>query len=418
MNSRTILTLIAGGLAAFFLPREQARGTFAELDRGHVEWLLANRSQAIPAERFPVIFARLDDLDHPENERQFEAWPPTPLEWHGLLGEAATLEPRTLVVSTAQAWASQPPDASLDQASPPQPGLHLGTRAEAQGAVEATALARLPQVVGDSSVIPQFAVVPGESRLSVMGKLSISQVDLSDNPLAKPTLSGGVFRLPLLFRQGDQVVPALALSALLYQAKIPLEQVEVTLGKSIKARGLPDIPVDGAGGFSLNVLPINAQPFPHFTVDTFKMDAAQRERFLAKDDPVRGILPQIKNALLWVGEDHREARHFPLADGQSVSLSELSLRALQAMQSGRNVAPQSVVWQWLTLGAMLLYGVWLARLNRVRLWKWALFGAMLLGLASLLTFQSGGIWMPVGPGLVLLAIIWLVNLVVPGAKVA
>jgi hypothetical protein len=417
MNFRTILTLIAGGLAAFFLPREQARGTFADLDRGHVEWLLANRSQPVSATPLPVFFARLDDLDHPENERQFEAWPPTPLEWSGLLGELSLLEPRTLVISTAQAWATQPSEPALDKACQALPGLLLGTRAEAQGTAEPTSLARLPRVQGELSMIPQFAMVPGAARLTALGKLSLGQVDLSDNPLAKPTLEGGVFRVPLLFRQGEHVVPALALQALLHQSKISLEQIEVTLGQSIKAPGLPEIPIDPAGGFSFNVLPINTQALPHFNLDTFKMDAAQRERFLGKDDPVRTMLPQLKEALVWVGEDHREARRFRLADGQMASLAELSLRAILAMQTGRNVAPQPLVGQWLTLGAVLIYGLWLARLHRSRLWKWVLFGAMLLGLASLLTFQGTGLWMPVGPGLILLAIIWLVNLVVPAAKV-
>ncbi len=418
MNIRTLLTLIVGGLAAFFLPREQAHGTFAELDRGHVAWLMANRKQPTPPRPLNLILARLDDLDHPASERQFEAWPPTSGEWSGLLEEIALLQPRTVVLPSANALAAQEVDPLLVKSCQDIPGLQLGTRAEAPGAPRPTVLAHFSQVQGELSAIPPFALVTGEEVLNPLGHLAITQVDLSDDPHARPNLQDGVFRVPLLFRQGDLVVPALLLQSLLQQANVRLEEVKITLGQAITLPGLPEIPIDAAGGFHLQLLPINEQPWRTLNADTFKMDTAQRERFLGKEDPVRQILLDFKDSLVWVGEDHREAKRFQISASHSASLAELSARALLAMHDGRNVAPLSFTGQIIVLGVILLYGLWLARLPRPRLWKWTLLGVLFLGLASLLTFQSNGQWLPVGPGLVLLGILWLVNFLVPPTKPA
>jgi hypothetical protein len=418
MQIRTLLTLIVGGLAAFFLPREQAHGTFAELDRGHVAWLLANRNQPAPALPLNIILARLDDLDHPESERQFETWPPTPIEWSGLMDEISLLQPRTVVIPAANAWATKEVDPLLAKSCQAIAGLQLGTRAEAQGSPQATALPQFANVQGDRGAIPQFALVTGEQRLNPLGHLAISQVDLSDDPRAKPSLQDGNFRLPLLFRQGDLVVPSLLLQALIQQANLRFDQVKITLGQALTLPGLPEIPIDEAGGFHFHVLPINEQPLRTCNADTFKMDAAQRERFLGKEDPVRQILLELKDSMVWLGEDHRESKRFQLPDGRSASLAELSARALLAMHSGRNVAPISSTSQTIAMGLIILYGLWLSRLNRSRLWKWTILGLLLLGLGSLLTFQSNGQWLPVGPGLVLLGILWLVNFLVPPTKTA
>ncbi len=410
MPPRVLITLLLGGLAGFFLQREQTRGTFAPLDQGHVAWLLANRGVAAPAQMPQVILARLDDADHAEGERQFEAWPPTALEWAGLLEEMALLHPRTVALGSTNGWASQEPELLLEKACHALPGLLLGTTAEGQGTAEGEPGPGLLHVVGDVSALPSYQVVAGQARLTQLGNCALTQVNLSEHPAAKPTIIDGVLLLPLLFRQDAQVQPALALQALLSAAQVSPEQIQVQLGEAITWPGGGHIAIDAAGRFVLPLWPINEQPLPVLNLDTLKMDAAQRERFLTQDDPVRRVLPQVEGALVWAGEDDRVARRFPLPDGRRLSLAELTARALQAMQTGRAVAMQSQVWQLLTLAFVLAAAAWRST------GRWCLLGVLGLGLASLLMIQSANVWMPVGPGLVLLGIGWFVNLLVPAGK--
>jgi hypothetical protein len=412
MKLRALLTIIVGGLAAFFLQREQARGTFTELDRGHVAWLLANREQAqIKSPSVRVIFARIEP-------QEFDDWPPPPVVWSGLLDELITLKPGAVVLNSLDGWAAETIDPLLAKSCQACPGLLLGTRAEAQGPVQETILPVLLDVHGDRTAVPSFAFVIGEKLLSPLGKLAFSQVDLSEHPFAKATLKDGVFRLPLLFRQGERIIPSLTLQALLQHARIPVEQVKVRLGQAIIIPGQLEVPIDAAGGFSLQFLAVNETTLTSFKLDALLLDAQKRDSFFGQNDPIRTALPQVADALVWVGEDHREARRFHLPNGQDASLTELTARAFVAMQSGRNVVLQPVTGQWLTLAGVLCYGLWLACLSRARLWKWTIFGVILLGLVSLLTFQSATLWMPVGPGLVLLGILWIVNLVVHPHKIA
>jgi hypothetical protein len=250
-----------------------------------------------------------------------------------------------------------------------------------------------------------------------MGNFAISQVDLSENPAAKPSLTGAEFRLPLLFRQGEKLVPSVALAALAKQAAATWDQVHGTLGQSIRLPGRPEIPIDAAGGYTFHYQPINQQSLPSFNLDALKMEASLRERFLPQNDPLRTMLPAVERALVWGGEDDRESQRYSLPDGKSASLAELTARSLVAMQTGRNVAALSSSWQYAVLGAVLIYGLWMSRLTRSQLWKWAFCGVVLIAVASLLTFQSAGIWMPVGPALGVLFIIGIVNFLVPSGKV-
>ena len=412
MNIRSHRVLTVGGVAAFFLQREQERGTFAPLDRGHVEWLLANRKSPVLTTKPSVILARLDDVDRAESERQFESWPPSQAEWSPLLDELSAYEPKTLVVQSATNWGLGETDATLKVSATKTKGLLLGTRGEGQGTLGTEALQAIAKVKGEVAAIPNFQFITGGEKLLTLGKIGLTQIDLSDTENAKPSVKASTWRIPLLFRQGTTVLSSLALQALLQQAGIALDQIEVTLGDSISLPSGVQIPIDSSGAYLFHDTAINSQPVPMLNVDTFKMNREQIDRFLSKTDPVRAVLPTLKDSLVWVAEDDSASKRYSLPDGRRSSLGEMFTRALGAMQTGRNVFQQTLAWQVGTLAVILLFGLWLARLKRKQVWKWGIFGVMGLGLASMLTFQSSGEWMPVGPGLVLIAGLTLINLVV------
>ena len=412
MNIRSLLVLTVGGVAAFFLHREQERGTFAPLDRGHVEWLLANRKSPVLTTKQSVILARLDDVDRAESERQFESWPPSQAEWSPLLDELSTYAPKTLVVQSATNWGLGETDATLKTSATNIKNLLLGTRGEGQGALATEALHALANVKGDVSAIPNFQFISGGEKLLTLGKIGLTQIDLSDTENAKPSVKDSTWRIPLLFRQGTTVVASLALQALLQQAEIASDTIEITLGNSIRLPSGVQIPIDPSGAYLFHDTLINNQSVPMLNLDTFKMNREQIDRFLSKTDPVRSVLPAIKDSLVWVAEDDAASKRYALPDGRRSSLGEMYARALIAMQTGRNVFQQTVAWQAGTLAAILLFGLWLARLKRKQVWKWGFFGALGLGLASMLTFQSTGEWMPVGPGLILIVMLTVINLLV------
>ena len=422
MNVRSVLVLAVGGVAAFFLHREQERGTFASLDRGHVEWLLANRKVPVLDSAPQVVMVRLDDVDHAESERQFEAWPPTPVEWSGLLEELRGYDPKVCVIPTSSAWAVETPDPALQKTCAAWPGWLLGVRAEGQGELMEESAPILEHVIGLVEAVPNFQSIPGSAVYkeyrSQMGEENrgITQIDLSEAADAKPTFHAGIWRMPLLFRQGTRVIPSLPLFAVLRHLGIPLDQVRVVLGESLTLGASGQVPIDASGVFEFHDHAINRADLPTLNLDTFKMSREQIERFLGSGHATSHVLHQLKGSLCWIGEDDLAARRFVRVDGSKVSLAEMQARAITALLSGRNVRLLAPWQQGLTLAAVLLFGLWLIRCPRSRLLFATFLGVLLLGLASMLVMQSSGQWMPVGPALIVLGIMALFCLCIRPAE--
>ena len=417
MHFRTLVVLLVGGVLAFFLHREEARGTFATLDRGHVEWLLANRKLPVREKPGKVIFAKLNDADHAESERQFEAWPPSPGEWGGLLEEMRGYGIRTLVLPAMSGWGAEPQDAGLMKVCRELPGLLVGVRAEGRGEAEPAASSGMVQdVVGDRMRIPDFVALPGVAGVSGYGAWGVTQVDLSEQSDARPGFDGAAWRVPLLFRQGERVFASLILQALLRQGEVPLDKVRVVLGEAIHVGALGSVPIDAAGIFRWHDHPVNHQPLAVMNVDTFKMTPQQIERFLTPNDPTREVLPALKGSLCWVGEDDESSRRHLRPDGTRVAPSEMHAHALNAMLGGRNVRPMTELMQALTLVGVVAYGWWMTGRSRWGVIRFTLLGVLLLALVSMLIMQSSETWMPIMPGLIVLLGLAVLSLLAGSAE--
>ena len=418
MHIRTLIVLLVGGVLAFFLHREEARGTFATLDRGHVEWLLANRKLPVREVSGKVIFAKVDDADHAESERQFESWPPSPGEWGGLLEEMRGYGIKTLVLPAMPGWGTETADAGLQKVCRELPGLLVGVRAEGRGGGDDDAVSSgmVETVVGDRMQIPDFAVIPGVTGVSAYGAWGVTQVDLSENGDARPGFDGAAWRVPLLFRKGEGVFASLILQALMRQGDVTLAQVRVVLGEAVELGTMGRVPIDAAGVYRWHDHPVNHQPLAVMNVDTFKMTPQQIERFLTPNDPTRQLLPALKGSLCWVGENDESSRRHVRPDGSRVSQAEMHTHALNAMLGGRNVRPLTGLMQALTLVGVVAYGWWMTGRSRWGVIRFTLLGVLLLALVSMLIMQSSGMWMPVIPGLIVLLSLALLSLLVGKAE--
>ncbi|MBP7948827.1 MAG: CHASE2 domain-containing protein [Verrucomicrobiales bacterium] len=406
MFSRSLILVLLGGISALFLHREQQRGLFAKLDAAHVRWLLDNRRDAVPRAEANVIFVRIDDRDRPEGERQFETWPLSAADWTGLLEEIATHRPGAVAVQPALGWGAAP-DASLTKLAGGFPRAVFGVWGEAgagsEAAPAAVPLAEITRIEGSRDAVPTFTSIPLGQEVGALGTMALTHLDLSDDPAAKAAVHDRECRIPLLFRHGDRVYPSFLLHSLCLDLGISLAEIEVRLGNAVVLQNRIRLPIDRAGGFVLHLLPVNEAELPTLNLDTFKLDAAQLDRFLPKGDPVRSVLPKVPGALLWIAQDDSAARRLPLADGRTVSAAELAARALLAMETGRNIAPLAERWQAAACGAAVLLCVWQGRFQRRHAWKFGLLAAVGLGMVSLLTFQTWAVWLPLGPCLGILA---------------
>ena len=253
----SLLLFLATGAFGILLHREQQRGAFETLDRGHREFLRANPGSAewtTMADEPQVILARLDDPDLPVAQRAFEAWPPRLDEWQVVLQNLTEWRPQA--VSFGLPLVVEAPSAGLLKTIAAVPGFTMAVDAGAAfrtGFMPPELPGGLPvlRVQGELAGIPEFETL---RPLALPVRVGIGQVDLGQ----KITVEGEWCRVPLLARTGTQVVPTLVLQSLLTWSAIPPDRLLVQPGTAIVGPKGMVIPIDGTGCFRFYV-PLSAR---------------------------------------------------------------------------------------------------------------------------------------------------------------
>lgn len=289
------------------------------------------------------------------------------------------------------------------------PGLTVGVFAEASRVSGAPPVVLPPGVAalraqGPVGGIPSFDTLTG-SGLEV--RQAVAEVDLGQKILVE----GDWCRVPLLARAGSQLVPTLALQALLTWSGTPSEEVSVQPGTAIRGPKGFVIPIDEEGCFRF-YLPLagRADSVP---ADDFLFPKTQADTLYPAGTPERAALAKVPGSLVWMGADDRASRLLKLPDGNTASPADLTTRALTAIQTGRFMRPLEPGWQIVTVGLAALFGCWMARWKRVNLWRGTFFAGLAFGMSSLLAFQTNHTWIPLAPAFMELAAALLVGLLIP-----
>ena len=98
MPSRITLGALLCLIAAFFLAREESRGTFTRFEEGWVSWLLANSPGAVSAPEVTLI--QIDD----SKDQIFESWPLSPGDYTLVFEGLENLSPGLIGLTPALKW--------------------------------------------------------------------------------------------------------------------------------------------------------------------------------------------------------------------------------------------------------------------------------------------------------------------------
>jgi hypothetical protein len=417
-------------VTAFFLHREEQRGTFSAVDAKHLHWLRANRKTPVLKENPTVVFLRLDDADKPEAEREFESWPLSSGDWAGVIDELSGYEPAVLGVDLPLGWGKDP-DPLLAAACGKIPGMVAGALAQPPSAAAAPsadsgdippATAPLPPQApanfwfwkSAGGHAPAFGGIMHAKELAGFPGAALLGVDLSDDPAARISVDGTECRVPLIFEHPSQGwSPGLLLRCLLQDMKIPASQVKIAPGSGIDLPGGVRIPIDDRGIYTFHLHPANLHKPPAISLDNFKLPKKQLERFLQKNDERRDVLDKLRGGLLLAGADDRASQRHVLPDGASVSHAKLSALILAALQTGRNIRPAPGHIQLALLGTVAAFCLFQGRQKRAGAIKSGFIALLLAGMASLLTFQSWEMWLPLPPAALAIAVSTLLCLALP-----
>jgi hypothetical protein len=412
-----ILLLLCGGLG-FFLQREQSRGTFDAWERLSLEQIRRAEGPRPPAP--PVVLIELRRGDLP-----FESWPPAPLDYALVFECLVRRQPRQVVVQPLLAWPGvEPLDAATlaERIALLPRGVLACTLQREWDAVPgapdapppAVPLPALPGASGDLAMVPDFAA-PGQVPIEELrlGKpLGFTRIEFGEGV----SLRGDTVALPLLARRGSELVPSLALQALLVWQQAAPGDVMIQLGRRLTLGGALEMPIDEAGRLRLTAR--LAPPLRRLDAGALLIDLERDAKLMAERSAELEILRSLDGALVVLGETGETTPRFKVAGAPEGGWTEAEVlaRSLVAALSGFHLREPEPRWQWAGWGAVVLAGA--ALLGCPRRWVpvFALGGAAALVLGFALTFLNAQWWIPPVPPFGLWLAASLVAFILPPAR--
>lgn len=426
-----ILLLVCGGLA-FFLQREQARGSFDAWER---RWLERVQQAGWPGRAGlpaapPVVLIELRQGDLP-----FESWPPAPLDYALVFESLVRHRPRQVVVHPLLDWPALDP---LDAASLaeriallPRGVLACTLERGTDGGAEAPAAAlplpelplpALPGASGDVSLVPDFSgpgQVPSE-ELRLGKPLGFTRIEWGEGVSVEGDtvrLPGDVVRLPLLARRGDALVPSLALQALLAWYEAVPGDVMTQLGRRLTVGSVLELPIDDGG--RLRLAARLAPPLRRLDAGALLIELERDGALMAGRSEELETLRSLEGALVVLGETGESTPRLPVAGaaGSGWTEAEILARSLVAALSGFHLREPPVHQVWAGWGGVVLVGAALLACPRRWVPVFALGGAASLVLGGALAFLHGQWWIPPVPPLALWLAASLVAFILPAPPV-
>ena len=392
-----MLLLVCGGLA-FFLQREEMRGTFDPWHRAVLE-RLSGRAPAIPV---VIVEMRRGDLP-------FESWPPAPLDYAPIFESLVRRQPRAVAVDSPLAW---PEVAALDAATLAERiallprGVLSCTlqRGVIPTPVEAAApvpLEALPNVRGDVSRVPEFSVVGQVPIEEVRGSKAIgfSRIEFGAEPVAVGESS---VRIPLVARRGKEVVPSLLLQALMAWKGRGAAEISIELGRRIVIADDLILPIDGGGWFA--VFSRLTPELRRAAAGSLLLDMEQDGKLLKSQPAENEALAAIHGALVVVGETGEGTPRVAVGAGRDWTETELLAQGLAAALTGHHIREVPRRWQWSIWGATVACALALCACSRRWVMAFGLAGSVVLALSVLTAFLVARWWLPPLPLLTLWAV--------------
>ena len=416
---KAILFLLICAAAAFFVHREDERGSLAAANRTYVDWLLGNSKSQL---RDPsVTLLTIDEEQAPI----FQNWPPAPLDFSVMLRRLQLCDPKVVAAEPVLRW-DDVAEGELDILLTAglafgEDHLLLGSVLQFNSAAEPlksstlSLLRPLPDgaVEGDLSRLPEFTNVlslPDTRLCAANSVVGFTGIDLGDQ-----APDGDALRAPLLARVGDTVVPSFVLLAAMLEMDAVPADVKVELGEAITVKDTLVIPIDASG--ALNVFTGLRAKLPVSKATILVHDPAY-EGGGSGGTGGKSERDALKSRIVVLGMNDKNSRVIPAGRGGNISRAELFALAIATIQSGRYIQKLQPAVRWAVWGGIVLFGLWLLRMPRKRAVGLALLAIVLYFAGNMILFQTTPRWIPPAVPVALLGCLLVGALTLSGAPAA
>jgi len=378
-------------LLGLFLMSQSRQDPIAQIESTYADWVATNTSRAVPQPH--VVLVEINDSslegDHP--------WPWSPLEYALFMRSALQFNPDVVAIEPTLNWEnSQARGASLLKQQQTMKILHdyvlqtpkivLGARLGYPDDPEVVPpLQQVPllrNIKGDAGAIPEFTAIEEQAGED----LQLSATTAGEGFTNLPFQGEITRKAPLVFRYRGQVVPSLALQAIILWLKLTPDDVVVEPGVRIALGKKAAVPIDAAGRMNVDF----KSPLTRFGCDDLLLAVDQQQGKTAAVSTAA-----IKGSIVLLARTDAESRTLLFPTEAKSSAGELCARAIATIQDKTFVRRVPTWFDFAVIAVMMALSCFyhLVRKRTVLLISFTgLLGYLFL---SMSVYEVALVWLPI-----------------------
>ena len=407
-RKRAIIFIVTSVLAIFLVNREKEKGSFFELERQYVNWLIDTKKQK--KETSSITLLALDNSE----DSVLQDWPPSPLDFAVMLNNLKQYSPSLIAIEPSLGFPNSP-DGLIETLRTTCLNFNKGSLlfsaiCQMDQSVDSTKdkgkkfFDVLKNINGNTNSIPEFTKTNSlpNQRFAAMGiPIAFTGIELNQKKPEK-----NQYKFPLIAKVGDEIVPSFVLKAIMLETNTSPDQVLVNLGKSIILNENKKIPIDAGG---------------HVEIYSALQKELPKEKINLLTTPSKKLSGKSKlslnNQIILIGNNNN-LRNIAFRNNEFISNAEFMALAISTIQSGLFISELSQTDEFIIWIIIIILGVLIIKTKSSK--ALSRVGLLIIIYLSfnMILFQSSGQWVsPIIP-LAFFIIMTLISLVFSEKKEA
>lgn len=410
MQKSAVFLAIMVLLLGVFLMSETRRDPLAKIDDGFADWIAANGSLTGAPARVALVEINDSSLgrEHP--------WPWTPLDFALFVEGALQFKPDVVAIEPTLNWADAKPGAdalqkqqqygkilhdSILKTPKAVLGAQLGHPDDPELAPPLLSTPALHHAPGDLSAIQEYTVIERQSEEDY--RLSAATGFTNVPP------EGGIVRTaPMVFRYHGQLVPSLALQAVIEWLKLSPDEVTVEPGSRILLGKTLAVPINAAGRMTVNFqLPVARTGYDDLLLAVSQTNDKQ---------PPPTAMGTSRGGILLLARTDKESRNLLFPTERKGSSGELCAAAIATIQNRCFARRASALFDCALIAAAMAFACYAIRLARKKLLTISLLSTVGYLMVAISAYSVSLVLLPIVLPVALLALVNFFNLLQPRGK--
>jgi len=375
-------------LGLFLMSVSRTEPVVRHMESTFADWVSTNTSRPAPSPQ--VVLVEINDSsldqDHP--------WPWSPLEYALFMRGALQFKPDVLAIEPALNWDNPQPARGgallkqqqylkilhdyVLQAPKIVLGSQLGFPDDPEVVPPLQQVPLLRNIKGDAGYLPEFTAIADQAGEDLRLTAAVGFTNV-------PSQGEITRKAPLLFRYRGQVVPSLALQAIILWLKLTPDEVVVEPGVKITLGKLA-VPIDSKGMMNVDF----TTPLTRFGCDDLLL-AVDQQKGTQTAIPTAAL----KGSIALLARTDKESRTLRFPTMAKASAGELCARAIATMQAKGFGHRVTYLFDFAVIAVMMACSCFYHRFGKGTMLLASFAGMLVYLVLSMSVYEIALAWLPI-----------------------